>query len=239
MLPRHAEGARRGRNAEFNIILDDDNCVRAWFTTGAETINRLPLDSLRRNTFQRFRSMDIIDHPMPVNVIRSKKRAKTVQARIVGDTIEIVAPAQLSDTELQPLIAPLVARLERQRQKQHLNDEELARIATSLNQQYFNNGLTWNSLTWSTQQHKRFGSCTPALKTIRISHRLITMPRFVLEYVIMHELAHLREANHGPRFWQLVNRYPRTERARGYLMAVGLEDLNDAPTNATHASDVE
>ena len=129
--------------------------------TGTETINRLPLDSLRRNTFQRFRSMDIIDHPMPVNIIRSKKRAKTVQARIVGDTIEIVAPAQLSDTELQPLIAPLIARLERQRHKQHLNDEELARIATSLNQQYFNNGLTWNSLTWSTQQHKRFGSCTP------------------------------------------------------------------------------
>jgi predicted metal-dependent hydrolase len=49
----------------------------------------------------------------------------------------------------------------------------------------------------------------------------------VLEYVVMHELAHLLEANHGPRFWQLVARYPRTERARGYLMAAGLEELEE------------
>ena len=55
----------------------------------------------------------------------------------------------------------------------------------------------------------------------------------------MHELAHLIEANHGPRFWKVVNRYPRTERARGYLMAIGLEDLDDASTNTTQAPDVE
>ena len=79
----------------------------------------------------------------------------------------------------------------------------------------------------TNQNKSRIGSCTPANGAIRLSHRLAAMPAFVRDYVIVHELAHLLEANHGPRFWKLVNRYPKTERARGYLMAVGLEELED------------
>jgi predicted metal-dependent hydrolase len=162
---------------------------------------------------------------MKVRIIRSDRRARTVSAKLVGDTVEISAPAHLSDAELQPIIEKLTARLERRRQGRELDDGDLQRIAQELNRQHFDGALRWASIAWSTQQDKRFGSCTPADRTIRISHRLATMPRFVLEYVVMHELAHLLEANHGPRFWKLVNRYPRTERARGYLMAVGLEEL--------------
>ncbi len=162
---------------------------------------------------------------MKVRIIRSDRRARTVSAKLVGDTVEISAPAHLSDAELQPIIEKLTARLERRRQGRELDDGDLQRIAQELNRQHFDGALRWASIAWSTQQDKRFGSCTPADRTIRISHRLATMPRFVLEYVVMHELAHLLEANHGPRFWKLVNRYPKTERARGYLMAVGLEEL--------------
>lgn len=75
-----------------------------------------------------------------------------------------------------------------------------------------------------SNQNKRHGSCAPGRGTIRISHRLATMPRFVLDYVIVHELAHLAQPNHGREFWLLVNQYPKTERARGYLMAAGLEN---------------
>lgn len=160
-----------------------------------------------------------------VKINRSDRRARTVSARLVGDTIEIAAPAHLSDAELEPIIAKLTARLERRQQRRQLDDGDLAAIARQLNKQYFGGKLSWNSLTWSAQQAKRYGSCTPADRSIRISHRLAAMPPFVLEYVVMHELAHLVEANHGPRFWQLVNRYPKTERARGYLMALGMEEV--------------
>jgi predicted metal-dependent hydrolase len=164
---------------------------------------------------------------MEIKIIRSAKRAKTVSARTVHGVLEILAPAHLSDAELQPIIAQLQTRIQKRAQKQHLDDSELTRIATRLNKQYFHNKLQWQSITWSTRQDKRYGSCTPVLQTMRISHRIATMPHFVKAYVVMHELAHLLEANHGPRFWKLVNQYPHTERARGYLMAVGLEELDD------------
>lgn len=169
---------------------------------------------------------------MQIKVTRSDRRAKTVSARMVGDTLEVSAPEHLSDAELQPIIEKLAARLERRSRRRELDDAQLEQLAARLNSEHFGGALSWASIAWSAQQNSRYGSCTPANRTIRISHRLATMPRFVLEYVVMHELAHLVEANHGPRFWKLVNRYPRTERARGYLMAVGLEDTDDEAPGA-------
>ncbi|MDA0245123.1 MAG: M48 family metallopeptidase [Chloroflexi bacterium] len=160
---------------------------------------------------------------MSINITRSDKRRKTVSARMVGGVLEIQAPAHMSDADLEPIIAKLQGRIDKRQQRRELDDGDLAQIAHDLNQRYFQGKLKWQTLQWSTQQDKRYGSCTPADQTIRISHRLAKLPRFVLEYVVMHELAHLLEANHGRNFWKLVGRYPLTERARGYLMALDLE----------------
>jgi predicted metal-dependent hydrolase len=105
----------------------------------------------------------------------------------------------------------------------------LARRAAELNRQYFGGKLKWREIRYVANQQRRYGSCTPVTGTIRISHRVATMPVWVRDYVIVHELAHLQEANHGPRFWRLVNRYPRVERARGYLICLGLEAEGDEP----------
>lgn len=168
---------------------------------------------------------------MQIKITRSDKRRKTVSARRIGDVLEILAPAHISDDKLQPIIARFQSQIAKKEKKKQLDNTELHRIATQLNKQYFQSKLQWESITWSTRQEKRYGSCASAQKTICISYRVASMPQFVKEYLVMHELAHLIEANHSVRFWQWVNKYPRTERARGYLMPAGLEGLDEPPSD--------
>ncbi len=159
----------------------------------------------------------------PVKVIRSSQRRKTVGARLEDGVLVIRAPASINDKELAPIIEGLRKRMVRRARVVPQTDEMLEKRARELNRKYFGGRLKWQTVRYVKNQNSRFGSCTPADGTIRLSDRLATMPTWVRDYVLVHELAHLLEANHGPNFWKLVNRYPLTERARGYLMAVGLE----------------
>lgn len=163
----------------------------------------------------------------PVQIIRSVQRRKTVSARLQDGVLVIRAPAAMRDEQLTPIIDGLKKRMLRRDRSLPLTDEALENRAQELNKKYFGGRLKWRSVRFVTNQNSRFGSCTPEDGTIRLSHRLATMPIWVRDYVLVHEMAHLVEANHGPRFWKLVNHYPLAERARGYLMAVGLEELDD------------
>ena len=159
-----------------------------------------------------------------IKVVRSKRRKKTVEARLESGVLVVRAPAAISDAELNPIIEKLKARVEKkQRRRQFKSNASLEARARELNRRYFDGVLTWGSIRYVTNQDKRFGSCTPSQGTIRISHRVADMPAWVRDYVIVHELAHLAESNHSRAFWDLVNRYPKTERARGYLIAIGME----------------
>jgi predicted metal-dependent hydrolase len=164
---------------------------------------------------------------MEIRIIKSRKRRKTVQARETGGVLEILAPAYLSDKQLDPIIKDFEARINRHKKLSKLEDETLERRAAALNRQYFDNLLRWESIRRVSNQNRRHGSCNTDGGTIRISHRIAEMPRFVQDYVIVHELAHVIEPNHSQRFWDLVYRYPKTERARGFLMAVGIEDQDE------------
>jgi len=164
---------------------------------------------------------------MEIRIIRSTKRKKTVEARKVDDVLEILAPAHLSDEQLRPHIENLQERLSRRDKAHTLDDHALLKRAKELNRLYFDGRLKWESIRWVPNQDKRHGSCTPRRGTIRISHRIAAMPKFVQDYVLIHELCHLIEPNHSRGFWKLVNRYPKTERARGYLMAVGVEEIEE------------
>ncbi len=164
---------------------------------------------------------------MEVRIVRSANRRKTVSARQVDGYVLVQAPARMSEAELAPIVEQLTARLQRRGAVRDLDEGDLERVAQELNRDYFGGRLTWRSIEWVSNQESRWGSCTPATGTIRLSHRLATMPTWVRDYVLVHELAHLLEPNHGPRFWELVNRYPRTERARGYLLASGSDSSEE------------
>ena len=175
--------------------------------------------------------MAVIPDP-EIRIIRSERRRKTVSARLLdnGSVMEVSAPAGMADAELKSAIDNLKSRLLRHKERvETADDGAFARRAAELNRQYFGGRLRWREIRYVDNQQRRYGSCTPATGAIRISHRLATMPVWVRDYVIVHELAHLLEANHGPRFWKLVNRYPRVERARGYLICLGLEPEGDEP----------
>jgi predicted metal-dependent hydrolase len=158
-----------------------------------------------------------------IAIIRSAQRRRTITLREKDGRLEVLAPADMDDASLQPIIERLLKRHRRRRTRGALDDALLEQRARQLNSQYFEGKLAWRSIAWVTNQDKRWGSCTPSTGEIRLSHRLADLPDWVRDYVIVHELAHLLQANHGPRFWRLVNRYPRTERARGYLMALSGE----------------
>jgi predicted metal-dependent hydrolase len=161
---------------------------------------------------------------MDVRIVRSARRTRTISARQEGDTMVLYLPTGLSAAEEQSWVERMRAKLERSRARHTLNsDDALRQRADELNREYFGGQLKVDEIRYVTNQDRRFGSCTPSTATIRISHRLADMPTWVLDYVIVHELAHLLQPNHSPRFWKLVNRYKLTERARGFLMAKGME----------------
>lgn len=159
----------------------------------------------------------------PIEIIRSPNRTKTASARMVDGTLVVRLPAGISPEEEKKLIETLLPRVLGKVRRAAGKLPDIKRRSSALNTQYFGGKLRINSIKWVSNQQKRYGSCTPATGTIRISERVAAMPPWVLDYVLVHELAHLIEANHAPAFWKLVSRYPLAERARGYLIAVGLE----------------
>ncbi len=160
-----------------------------------------------------------------IEVRRSERRHRTVSARLRDGKLVLYLPASMSPAEEARWVETMTKRFQARRLRRTLNsDGELQRRTAELNQLYFSGRLRWSSLQYVTNQNMRYGSCSPREGTIRVSSVLAGMPRWVRDYVLVHELAHLVEANHSQAFWSLVNRYPLTERARGYLIAKGMEE---------------
>jgi predicted metal-dependent hydrolase len=153
-----------------------------------------------------------------VEVVRSPRRRKTVQAREVNGVIRVSIPATMTKADEERWVAEMLRRMDR---RAATGAVDLRRRADQLADRY---GLRRpDSIRWSGNQEWRWGSCTPTQGSVRISSRLAAEPTWVLDYVIVHELAHLHVPRHDGRFWDLVNRYPLAERARGFLIARGLE----------------
>ncbi len=167
---------------------------------------------------------------LEVSIIRSPRRRRTMSARLAGDRLDVRVPFDLPEPDVQRFVERVLERLARPRRATALDDHALHRRALALSRRYFDGRLLPRAVRYVTNQQRRFGSCSPRTGEIRLSHRLAGMPSWVRDYVLVHELVHLVQPNHSPAFWRLVGRYPLAERARGYLIAVGLEPAAPAET---------
>lgn len=155
-----------------------------------------------------------------VEVRRSRRRRRTVAAYREDGKVVVMIPARMTRAEEQEWVAAMLTRLERSERRRRPSDATLMRRAKDLSARYLDGDARPLTVRWVDNQGSRWGSCTPTDRSIRLSRRLEGMPSWVIDYVLVHELAHLIEVGHTPRFWSLVDRYPKAERAKGFLEGV-------------------
>ena len=147
-----------------------------------------------------------------VRVVRSRKRRRTVTARMVDGVLEVLIPAWMSKKEEAATVDEMRAKVMSGGERQALQlPERTAGLARRFDLP------VPASVKWADNMAHRWGSCTTTDGSIRISSRLERVPTWVLDAVIVHELAHLVHADHSASFWALVERYPKLARAQGFL----------------------
>lgn len=154
---------------------------------------------------------------LEVEVRRSARRRRTVQAYRRDGKLVVMMPATFSAAQEAEWVAKMRAKLTARTTAGQYGAEELLDHAHQLSQRYLSGRAAPTSVRWVTNMTTRWGSCTPADGTIRLSHRLRELPGWVIDYVLVHELAHLLVPGHNAAFHALVDRYPRAERAQGFL----------------------
>lgn len=163
-----------------------------------------------------------------VEVRRSARRRRTVSAYRDGETVVVLIPNQFSRAEETEWVDKMLARLAARDQRGKRSDADLVARGLYLAARYlpeYGALAIPASIRWVSNQNGRWGSCTPSDRSIRISDKVKDMPSWVADYVLLHELAHLLVPGHNARFWDLVGRYSRTERARGYLEGMAAAQL--------------
>ena len=129
----------------------------------------------------------------------------------------MLVPASFNPAEEAAWVERMLARLAAGDRRRQTTDEALTARAIRLSRHYLGGHARPASVRWVSTMGRRWASCTPTDGTIRVSDRLRDVPAHVVDYVVLHELAHLLVPGHGPAFWRLLASYPRLDRARGFL----------------------
>jgi len=163
----------------------------------------------------------------PIRIVASRRRRRTVSARLRSGVLELLVPSWVPKAERQQWAERMRGRLERRIARARPSDQRLVERAQTLNDRHFGGRLNWTSIGYAAMA-RTWGSCTFTTGAIRIARRAATLPDWVLDYLLVHELAHLEHSDHGPAFHELENRYPLAERAKGYLMALDAAALESS-----------
>ncbi len=160
-----------------------------------------------------------------IEIQASARRKKTGTAHWSGSRIVVQIPARIKGRERAAFVDDLVKRLLIQRPQNAAGDASLEERANVLAELY-NDGVIPASVRWVKNQQSRWASCSPATREIRVSNRLRQCPEWVIDAVLVHELAHLQEADHSSRFYDIANRHPRQGECalflEGYALGLGL-----------------
>lgn len=188
---------------------------------GMDTISTLVREDFERLSGGRVASVVEIDGE-PVRLISSARRKKTVSATVRDGMIELSVPRRMRDADIVASARGLIAKIRmRQREAERLHsDPELYERALHLARVWLGGEVMPTSVVWSERQTTLWGSCTSATGAIRISTMLQGMPQWVIDSVIVHELAHLKHGGHGQEFRDFAGRYPRMDEADAFLAGV-------------------
>lgn len=178
----------------------------------------------------------------PVEVRRSARRTRTVAAFWEDGTAVVAIPARFTAAQEAEWVDRMLAKLHRQGErrsasgrKRPASDAALAAYAAQLSARYLGGRAVPASVRWVSNQNSRWGSATPAEGTIRLSDKLKPMPQWVIDYVLLHELAHLLVAGHNAAFWKLLEAYPDTQRAKAFLEGVAFATSRGLPPGGGQA----
>jgi len=139
-------------------------------------------------------------------------RLAAAMTRRDGMELQLALPPQAAESQVRDAVQAWL-----QAEARRVFDERIARFADRINPRYAGWRLSSARSQW--------GSCTHDGR-IRLSWRLIHFSLPVIDYVVAHELAHLQELNHGPRFWQAVSELlPGFEPARDEIRGVDMAAL--------------
>lgn len=178
-----------------------------------------------------------------LEIRRSARRRRTLTVFRERGRLVALVPAGMTAAQERTLLPPLIERFLRREalRTQPLPTDDLARRARDLYDTFMAARtalpLPPFSIRWVGNQQRRWGSCTAGDGSIRLSSRLQTMPLWVSDYVILHELAHLFEPNHSRAFHDLLAAYPHIERAKAFLQ--GYEYGANAGNSAAFESDAD
>lgn len=152
--------------------------------------------------------------PFSIEIKRSARRKRTVGANLVGNVLTVVVPTWMSRAEQDHWVDVMSGRFRRQ-----LSTDRIDLTDRALTLARRHDLPRAREIRWADNMVSRWGSCTPSSGVVRISSHIARFPDWVIDYVIVHELAHLEIGEHSDAFWRLVHRYPKAERAIGYLIA--------------------
>jgi predicted metal-dependent hydrolase len=172
-----------------------------------------------------------------VEVRRSRRRKRTVSAYRRDGKVIVMIPDRFTRAEEAEWVTTMLGRLDRSEKRRRRTDDQIMRRARELGRDYLHDQVSPTAVRWVGNMTTRWGSCTATTGEIRLSDRLQSLPTWVVDYVLLHELAHLIEPSHSQRFWQWVDRYPRAERAKGYLEGVAHATALDLEPCAEDDSD--